>query len=57
MAKHYVSMLPAETYPYLKQLTHHVIDGQYDGIHDFKFGLELLLNSLDSYRRQGHNRR
>ena len=55
VAKQYVSMLPAETYPYLNKLTHHVIDGQYDGIHDLKFGLELLLNSLDSYRNPSHN--
>ena len=56
VAKQYVSMLPAETYPYLNKLTHHVIDGQYDGIHDLKFGLELLLNSLDSYRNPAHNK-
>lgn len=50
-AKQYVSMLPAETYPYLHRLTHHVIDGDHNGIHDFEFGLDLLLNSLDSLRR------
>lgn len=55
VAKQYVSMLPAETYPYLNKLTHHVIDGQHDGIHDFKFGLELLLNSLDSYRNPDYD--
>lgn len=49
-AKQYVSMLPAETYPYLNQLTYHVIDGDYDGIHNFEFGLDLLLNSLDGLR-------
>lgn len=50
-AKQYVSMLPVETYPYLNKLTHYVIDGQYHGIHDFEFGLDLIFNSLDSFRK------
>lgn len=49
-ARQYVSMLPAETYPYLNRLTHHVMDGDYDGLHTFEFGLDLLLNSLDGLR-------
>lgn len=50
-AQQYVAMLPVETYPYLNKLTHYVMDGRYNGIHDFEFGLELLLNSLDSFRK------
>ncbi|MBX2865077.1 MAG: TetR/AcrR family transcriptional regulator C-terminal domain-containing protein [Leptolyngbyaceae cyanobacterium MAG.088] len=50
-AKQYVSMLPVKTYPYLNKLTHYVIDGQYHGIHDFEFGLDLIFNSLDSFRK------
>ena len=46
-AKQYVSMLPVKKYPYLNQLTHHVMDGRYNGIHDFEFGLDLLLDSLE----------
>ena len=49
-ARKYVSMLPVETYPYLNKLTHYVINGQYNGIHDFEFGLDLILNSLDEFR-------
>lgn len=45
-----LSLIPADNYPYLNRLTHHVIDGSYDGIHDFDFGLELLLNGLDKFR-------
>jgi hypothetical protein len=49
-AKQYVSMLPAEKYPYLNKLTHHVMEGQYNGIHDFEFGLELILAGLEQFR-------
>ncbi|WP_009634270.1 TetR/AcrR family transcriptional regulator C-terminal domain-containing protein [Synechocystis sp. PCC 7509] len=40
-------LIPAQEYPYLNQLTHQIIGGHYDGIHDFEFGLELILNGLD----------
>ena len=43
-------LIPAQEYPYLNQLTHQIIAGHYDGIHDFEFGLELLLNGLDGFR-------
>lgn len=47
-AKNYVSMIPPEKYPYLNQLTHHVMDGRHDGSHDFEFGLNLLLDGLEN---------
>ncbi|MEM9092485.1 MAG: TetR/AcrR family transcriptional regulator C-terminal domain-containing protein [Cyanobacteria bacterium P01_F01_bin.53] len=47
VAKEYLALIPADKYPYLNGLTHHVIDGSYDGIHDFAFGFELILNGLD----------
>ncbi len=46
-----LALIPADKYPYLNQLTHQVIDGEYDGIHDFEFGLELILNGLESLRQ------
>ncbi|WP_293358819.1 MULTISPECIES: TetR/AcrR family transcriptional regulator C-terminal domain-containing protein [unclassified Microcoleus] len=45
-----LSLIPADEFPYLNRLTHYVIEGRYDGIHDFDFGLELLLNGLDKFR-------
>jgi AcrR family transcriptional regulator len=47
MAAEGLSIIPADKYPYLNKLTHHVIEGSYDGIHDFAFGLELILNGLE----------
>jgi AcrR family transcriptional regulator len=50
VAANFVSQIPADKYPYLNRLTHHIIDGRYDGLHDFEFGLELILNGLDQLR-------
>jgi AcrR family transcriptional regulator len=40
-------IIPADKYPYLNKLAHQVIERSYDGIHDFGFGLELILNGLE----------
>jgi Tetracyclin repressor-like, C-terminal domain len=50
VAENYLSLIPADKYPYFNRLSHHVMEGRYDGIHDFEFGLELILNSLDRFR-------
>ncbi len=42
-----LSLIPVDKYPYMNQLTHYVMDGRYDGIHDFDFGLEFIINGLD----------
>jgi AcrR family transcriptional regulator len=47
MAAEGLLIIPANKYPYLNKLTHHVIEGSYNGIHDFEFGLELILNGLE----------
>lgn len=46
MAVQGLPIIPADKYPYLNKLTHQVIEGSYDGIHNFGFGLELILNGL-----------
>jgi len=50
VAENYLSLAPADKYPYLNQLTHYVIEGRHDGVHDFEFGLELILNGLERLR-------
>jgi Tetracyclin repressor-like, C-terminal domain len=50
VAESYIPNIPADKYPYLNRLTHHIIEGNYDGIHDFEFGLELILNGLEQFR-------
>lgn len=38
-AASYLSMLPADRYPYMHELTARVADGSHDGTLDFGFGL------------------
>lgn len=49
-AKNFVHMIPAEQYPYLNKLTHQVMEGHDDGLHDFEFGLALILDGLERFR-------
>ncbi|MDX2261264.1 MAG: TetR/AcrR family transcriptional regulator [Gemmatimonadales bacterium] len=46
-AASYLPMLPAETYPYMHELSKCVAEGSHDGTHDFGFGLELILDGLE----------
>ena len=43
----YLPSLPAERYPHLHALTVEVAEGRHRGIHDFDFGLELILDGLE----------
>ncbi|WOD42011.1 TetR/AcrR family transcriptional regulator [Nodosilinea sp. E11] len=47
VAADYLSQIPSDRYPYMNQLTHQVIQGDYDGLHNFEFGLDLILDGLD----------
>ena len=49
-AESYLALIPADKYPYLNGMAQRVMSGEYDGIHDFEFGLELMLDGLDRYR-------
>lgn len=50
-ATQFIPLLPQEHYPYMRELTQRVIDGQHRGIQSFEFGLDLLLDSLEQLRR------
>ena len=49
-AEAYVAMIPAEKYPYMNRLTHLVMEQQYDGLHEFELGLNLILDGLEKLR-------
>ena len=51
-AKHYLSLVPMEQYPYLNALAQQVIDGTHHGVQDFNFGLELILEGLEKLRKR-----
>jgi AcrR family transcriptional regulator len=50
VAKAFLPMIPADQYPWLNGLSQQVIDGHYDGLHDFEFGLDLILDGLERLR-------
>lgn len=52
-AKQYLPFIPRETYPYLHDMGLSIINGTHEGIQDFQFGLELILESLDRLLKHG----
>lgn len=46
-AEQFLPMLPVEQYPYMFALARTVIDGTHHGVHDFEFGLGLILDGLE----------
>ena len=48
VAQSFLPMIPVAQYPWLNGLSQQVIDGDYDGMHDFEFGLDLILNGLET---------
>lgn len=49
-AADYLPMIPADKYPYMHRLSQQVAEGHYDGLHEFEFGLEIILEGLDRFR-------
>ena len=47
----YLPYLPTDEYPYMSELTKHIATTNYkknyEGVHDFAFGLDLFLNGLE----------
>ena len=46
-AAQFLPQLPADRYPHINKLAQQVIKGDYDGLHDFEFGLDLILDGLE----------
>lgn len=49
-AERFITHIPPDQYPYMHQLSLYIIDGSYNGLHDFEFGLDLILDGLDRLR-------
>lgn len=47
-AEEYLPNLPPDLYPHLRTLAERVVSGVYDGLSNFTFGLDLLLDGLES---------
>ncbi|MGB5915021.1 MAG: TetR/AcrR family transcriptional regulator C-terminal domain-containing protein [Phormidesmis sp.] len=48
-AADFLPMIPADQYPYMNRLSVQVAEGDYDGVANFEFGLELILEGLEKY--------
>jgi AcrR family transcriptional regulator len=46
-AEQFLPMIPKETHPYMHEMSLSIINGTHDGIQDFHFGLNLILDSLE----------
>lgn len=46
-AETYLPQVPPGEYPYLTELSRHVMEGNYDGVVDISFGLELIFDGLE----------
>lgn len=51
-AESFISYIPPDQYPYMHQLSLYIIDGSYNGLHDFEFGLDFVLDGLDKLRER-----
>ena len=53
-ANRFLPLIPAEKYPYMNVMTLEIIEKKYDGICNFEFGLEMILEGLDRLRISNH---
>lgn len=51
-AEGFMDMIPVDKYPHMNALSTLVMEGKHNGIHDFEFGLKILLNGLESLLQQ-----
>ena len=52
-AEEYLPLIPVDDYPFLNALSQQVISGAFDGVQDFCFGLDLVLDSLERLHDNG----
>jgi AcrR family transcriptional regulator len=52
-ARSFLPLIPPETHPHLNEMARLVISGEHDGINDFRFGLDLILDGLERMRESG----
>ena len=47
-AKLYLPRVPADTYPHVRGMMELIISGEHNGINNFEFGLDLILDGLEN---------
>jgi AcrR family transcriptional regulator len=53
MAEAFLRAIPADEYPYLREMTEHAMTAGYDDTTDFEFGLALILDGLQRLLDRG----
>jgi AcrR family transcriptional regulator len=48
-AREFLPSIAAEQYPYFTALATMIMEGRYSGLHDFEFGLKLILDGLERH--------
>lgn len=48
-AREFLPQIAANSYPFFTRLTTLVMEREYSGVHDFNFGLDLILDGLERY--------
>jgi hypothetical protein len=56
VAKQYIHMIPKSKYPFVHGMTMQIIEGSHDGIQDFDFGLNLILDALEEVRLKSNSK-
>lgn len=51
-AKQYLPMIPREQFPNIHDMSLQIINGSHDGIQDFDFGLELIIDGIEKIKKQ-----
>ena len=46
-AEQFLPMIPMETHPNMHNMSRAVIEGSHDGLQDFNFGLDIILDGID----------
>ncbi len=54
-AENFLPTVPTQKYPYFTQLAKLVSQGQYSGVNDFTFGLDLILDGLEEIQKHNQN--
>lgn len=49
-SREFLARIPAERYPHFTELAALIMEGGYSGVHDFHFGLNLILDGVEAYR-------
>ena len=57
VAKIFQRRLEADDYPYLAEMTEHAVKSGYDHANEFEFGLDLILDGLETLRDKAANKR